>query len=82
MKVQELIASCDASIKQWEITNYEWCNYPPIPLVLSGYPTGNKMRLSGRSGPYCEWIANSMEGRGTVCYFDARKVKKYLEKLK
>lgn len=79
MDIHELVAACDRSIKQWEESKREWCDYPPLPLVLEGYPTGDKMRLFKKIGPYCESIANSVEGRGTVCYFDARKIKKYVQ---
>lgn len=74
----EMIQLCKKRIAEWE-TNPSGMEYPSLPLVVPQYATGYKIRLCGKSGPYCHIIANVVEGRGTVAYWDARKVLKFLE---
>ena len=73
-----MIEACKARIAGWKRAPLGM-EYPSIPFVVPQLATGERVRLCGKSGPYCEIIANSVEGRGTVAYWDARKVLKFLE---
>jgi len=77
MDIDGLKDACDDAVKRWE-SNKQLGDYPSIPLVVPQYATGYKTKLCGTYGPYCEWIANVQEGKGTVAYWDARKILKFI----
>jgi hypothetical protein len=81
MELGELKAACIDAIARWE-NGTLISDYPSIPLVVNHIGQGENIRLCGKYGPLSEIIANQVEGRGTVAYWDARKVLKFLERVK
>lgn len=77
MEVSELRDACEEAIARHDRAEIP-SDFPFISLVIPRFPKGDKMRLCGKSGPLCEWICNSQEGKGTVAVWNARKVLKYL----
>lgn len=76
----EMIETCKKRIAEWQ-KNPMGMEYPSLPLVVPQLATGDKVRLCGKFGPYCHIIANVVEGRGTVAYWDARKVLAFLNSI-